>query len=164
VDGTRYVLEGTNDVDASISGVEISDPTLGAVKLDWEEFDNVRFHAPEADVSAANFDGGARLRGTVSTVDGERYTGEIVWDDDERFTWEMLNGEADGLEFHMELGQIERIESVGYGALVTLRDGRTFELTDSNDVDHGNRGITIRTDGREYEVQWNDFADVTFTR
>lgn len=164
VDGDSYVLEGTNDVDASINGIEISDPTLGSVKLEWEGFDNVRFHEPEADVAAANFDGGSLIRGTVVTERGASYSGDIVWDDDERYTWEMLNGETDGLELHVEFGQVASIEKSGSGALVTLRDGRSFELRDSNDVDHGNRGITIRTDGREYEVSWRDFAEATFTR
>ncbi len=164
IDGTSHVLEGSNDVDASIRGIEISDPTLGSVKLDWEDFDNVRFHDPADDVAAANFDGGARLRGTVVTEDGASYSGEIVWDADEEYTWEMIQGDFDGLEFFVEFGQVDRIDKYDDGALVTLRDGRVFELYDSNDVDHGNRGITIRTDGREYEVQWRDFAGASFTR
>ncbi|MDX1493436.1 MAG: hypothetical protein R3253_05225, partial [Longimicrobiales bacterium] len=163
-DGARYLLEGTNDVDASISGIEVSDPTLGSVKLDWREFERVRFHEPEADVAQANFDGGAPLRGTVVTRSGSSHSGEIVWDADERYTWEMLNGDTDGLELHVEFGQVDRIVRSGDGADVTLRDGRTFHLSGSNDVDHGNRGITIRTDGREYEVSWQDFAEARFTR
>lgn len=162
--GQRYVLEGTTDVDASISGIEVSDATLGTVKLGWESFHDVRFHPAAEDVSAANFDGGTPIRGTVRTVDGVAHTGQIVWDDDERFTWEMLNGESDGLDLHVEFGNIERIEKVGDAARVTLRDGRALVLSNSNDVDHGNRGITIRTDGRDYEVQWRDFAEATLTR
>ena len=30
---------------------------------------------------------------------------------------------------------------------MTLKDGRIFELSNSNDVDHGNRGIVIHTLG-----------------
>lgn len=163
-DGTTHLLEGTTDVDASIGGIEVSDPTLGAVKLQWESFDNVRFHEPDADVSAANFDGGAAIRGTVVTADGATHTGDMVWDNDESFTWEMLNGDMDGVEYYVEFGQIESIEKSGDGVVVTLRDGRSLELEGSNDVDHGNRGIVIRTDGREYDVQWRDFSSVSFTR
>lgn len=162
--GEEHVLRGTNDVDASIRGIEVSDPTLGAVKLQWGSFDHVRFHEPGTDVAAARLDGGGSLHGIVRTVDGSIHTGDIVWDDDERFTWEMLNGDAYGVEYHVELGQVERIERSGNGSLVTLRDGRSLHLSGSNDVDHGNRGITVRTDGREFEVQWDDFAEVTFTR
>ncbi len=162
--GESYVLEGTQDVDASIGGIEVSDPTLGAVKLEWESFDNVRFHPPASDVAAANFDGGQLIRGTVVTEDGASYTGEIVWDADEEFTWEMIQGDFEDIEFFVEFGQVDRIQKYDDGALLTLRDGRVLELYDSNDVDHGNRGIIIRTDGREYEVQWRDFAEASFTR
>lgn len=164
VDGASYVLEGTQDVDASIGGIEVSDPTLGSVKLEWEGFDNVRFHEPESDVAIANFDGGDRIRGTVLTENGASYTGEIIWDADEEFTWEMIQGDFEDVEFFVEFSQVDRIQKYDDGALLTLRDGRALELYDSNDVDHGNRGIIIRTDGREYEVHWRDFAEASFTR
>ena len=86
-----------------------------------------------------------------------------MWDADEAYTWEMLNGEIRGIEFHVEFGQIERVEKGRNGSIVTLKDGRSFELSGSNDVDRGNRGLTIRTDGRDFEVDWTDFAEVTFS-
>jgi hypothetical protein len=161
--GQQYVLEGTNDVDGSNSGIEISDATLGAVKLEWDEFDRVEFHGTEDEVAAANFDGGRRIEGTVIDKFGDRYTGQIVWDADEAYTWEMLNGEIRDVELHIEFGQIQRIERSRNGSTVTLKDGRTFELSGSNDVGRGNRGLTIRTDGRDFEVDWSDFAEVTFS-
>lgn len=161
--GEQYVLEGTNDVDGSISGIEVSDATLGVVKLDWDDFDMVEFHGTDDEVAAANFDGGRPIEGTVIDRFGDRYTGEIVWDADEAYTWEMLNGEIRGIDFWVEFGQIESIEKSRNGAVVTLKDGRSFELSDSNDVDRGMRGLTIRTDGRDYEVSWADFSEVTFS-
>lgn len=162
--GDEMILEGSNDVDGSISGIEISDATMGAVKLDWDEFDRVDFHGTDDEVAAANFDGGTLIRGTVETLDGERYTGAIEWDRDETYTWEMLNGEVRGLDFHIEFGNIARIEPTSRGADVTLKDGRTFHLSGSNDVDRGHRGLVIRTDGREFEVDWGNVADVSFER
>lgn len=162
--GDQMILEGSNDVDGSISGIEISDATLGAVKLDWDDFDRVEFHGTNDEVAAANFDGGRLIRGTVETLDGERYSGDIVWDRDETFTWEMLNGDIRGLDFHIEFGNIERIERTSRGAEVTLWDGRSFHLSGSNDVDDGNRGLLIRTDGREFEIDWDHLAEVTFSR
>lgn len=164
VNGDEYVLDGTNDVDGSIGGIEVSDATLGAVKLQWNDFDYVEFHGTDDEVAAANFDGGAPLRGTVTTRYGEELTGQIVWDNDEAYTWEMLNGDAEGLEFHIEFGNVERIEKTRRGAFVELFDGRSFELSNSNDVDRGNRGLIIKTDGRDFEVEWDDFSEVTFTR
>jgi hypothetical protein len=142
--GDQLLLEGTNDVDASIGGIEVSDPGLGAVKLQWDDFDRVRFHGTEGEVAFTTFDGGAPIRGTVVTVDGDRYTGDIVWDADEAYTWEMLNGEMDGVTYDIEFGRIERIRRVRRGAEVTLLDGRTFVIGDSNDVDDGNRGARDR--------------------
>ncbi len=162
--GETVILEGTNDVDLSISGIEVSDATLGAVKLDWDDFDEVRFFEAEDDVAAARFDGGAPLSGTVYTVDGDAYEGEIIWDADEMYTWEMLNGDIGDIEFHIEFGNIERIEKTSRGAAVTLRDGRTFDLSGSNDVDRGNRGLLIRTDGREFEIDWRRFREAEFSR
>jgi hypothetical protein len=162
--GEQFVLEGTNDVDGSISGIEVSDATLGAVKLDWNDFDIVEFHGTNDEVATANFDGGSPLYGTVSTQTGQSYTGEIIWDADEMYTWEMLKGDIRDVAFHVEFGNIASIEKTRRGSLVVLRDGRSFELTGSNDVGRGNRGITIRTDGRDYEVDWGDFGEVTFSR
>jgi hypothetical protein len=76
----------------------------------------------------------------------------------------MLNGDIDDVEFTIEFGNIERIEKSGSGARVTLEDGRTLDLSNGNDVDSGNRGILIRTDGRDFEVDWRDFSEVTFGR
>ena len=163
-DGQQMILEGTNDVDASIGGISISDAQLGQVKLDWDDFDNVRFHGTVAESAFANFDGGRRIEGTVVTESGESYTGQIIWDRDEAYTWEMLNGEIHEVDFHVEFGNIDRIAKTNRGAAVTLKDGRTFELSNSNDVDRGNRGIVIHTDGRDFEVEWNDFAELRLSR
>lgn len=161
--GESMILEDTNDVDSSIRNISISDPNLGQVLLHWDEFDMVEFHGLR-DEALIQFDGGDRISGTVVTRDGDAYTGDLVWDNDEEFTWEMLNGDLDDVEFNVEFGNIERIVKTRSGADVTLYDGRTFELSGSNDVDHGNRGIRIRTDGREFEIDWEDFAEVTFGR
>jgi hypothetical protein len=163
-DGQVMILEGTNDVDASIGGISISDAALGQIKMGWDEFDNVRFHGTVDESAFAHFDGGRPIEGTVTTEYGESYTGRITWDADEAFTWEMLQGEINDVEFHVEFGNIEGIVKTDRGSLVHLVDGRVFELRDSNDVDRGNRGITIRTDGRDYEVDWSDFAEMRLSR
>lgn len=164
VDGDELLLEGTNDVDASMGGVEVSDLTLGSVKLDWEEFDKVRFYPGDDDVAAAGLDGGSLLRGTVITTDGRELTGEVTWDADERFSWEMLNGEVDGVDMHVELAHIARIEKTSRGARVTLHDGRSFALSGSNDVGRGNRGIFVRTDEGEFRLGWDVFSELRLTR
>ena len=162
--GETMILEDTNDVDSSIRNISLSDPALGQVLLHWDDFDMVEFHGTDDEVAATYFDGGARLTGTVTTESGDSYTGEITWDDDEEFTWEMLNGRIDDVEFSIEFGNVQSVVRHASGATVTLVDGRSFELDGSNDLDDGNRGIRIRTDGRDYEVDWDDFTEITFAR
>jgi hypothetical protein len=157
--GEVMVLRGTNDVDDSNSGITVSDPGLGQVQIEWNELDAVRYWFPEPgeEPDYGIFDGGAPLRGTVWTEAGEELRGEILWDDDEASSWEMLNGEVDGIDFDVEFSRIARIEKTRRGSLVELMDGRSFELSGSNDVDDGNRGITVRTEEGAIEIDWADF-------
>ena len=104
------------------------------------------------------------MRGTVYTEDGDEYKGEICWDDDEEYTWEMLNGEYRDHDFDIEFGLIAEIERESRGSSsVTLKDGRTFRLSGSNDVDDDNKGIIItESNGEEVFVDWYDFEKVVF--
>ena len=158
-DGESMILEGTNDVDSSIRNISVSDPTLGQVLLEWRDFDMVEFHAQD-DPALLRFDGGRELQGTVVTQDGRELSGTITWDADEQFTWEILQGDVGSVQFSIEFGNIDTIERNDSGARVTLLDGRMFDLRNGNDIDHGNRGISIRTDGREFEIAWRDFASL----
>ena len=163
-DGEELVLRGTNDVDSSNNGISISDPALGQIKVDWNEFEEVRFHEPESHTGRGAFDGGHRLYGTVTTLEGDELAGYVLWDNDEAYSWEMLNGENDDVEFHVEFGQMESVKHRSHrGATVTLLDGRTLQLSDSNDVSDGNRGIVVTDeDGEATLVSWENFEEVRF--
>ena len=160
IDGQEMILDGTQDVNRSISGISVSDATLGQVKMGWDEFDRVVFHGTDDEASVSMFDGGERLFGTVVTRDGEELSGDITWDMDERFSWEMLDGDIRGLEFKVEFSQIEHIERIRGGVTVTLRDGRTFDLDGSNDVDSGNRGTEIDGPDGRYQISWSEFSEL----
>ena len=162
--GEEMILDGTKDVNSSNAGISLSDAGLGQVKLGWSEFDRVVFHGTDDEAAFMHFDGGARIEGTVVTAGGEELSGEIRWDKDQAFTWEMLNGEIRDVEFKVEFSQIARIAKTRRGAEVTLLDGRVFELSGTNDVDDGNRGIVIDDDGRTREVEWDDFRELRLTR
>lgn len=162
--GEELILRGTNDVNRSNSGITVSDVGLGQVKLEWDAFDNVRFHEPDTEPGYGLFDGGRHLVGTVVTESGEEISGEIAWDRDEAYGWEMLNGRADDVEYQIEFNNIARIAKIRGGAIVELEDGRAFGLYDSNDVDSGNRGIIVRQGGGAHEVEWRDFAELILRR
>lgn len=164
--GEEVVLRGSNDVNESNRGVAISDPALGQVTVRWAEFDRLTLQPLPARFDTERFDGGRRLRGTVRTEDGRSLTGFMRWDNDEEFTWELLDGNYRGVEMDIEFSEIESIEKrSSSSALVRLRDGRRFELDGSNDVNEGNKGIFVSSEGGEtVMVRWNEFRDAFFAR
>ena len=164
--GDQMKLSGTNDVDSGNRGIAVLDPYFGQVTVEWEDFDRCDFleGGEEYLKTYGEFDGGYPLYGIVYDEDGESYEGHIRWDDDETQSWELLDGEYRGLEVDVEFGQIESIERRSSNAAeVTLRNGSSFKLEDSNDVNDENRGIFITTeDGKEIELDWYDFDKVVF--
>jgi hypothetical protein len=173
VDGDVLDLTGTRDVDRGNRGVQISDPALGMVEVEWREFEILRFHEAEVVVGYDAFDGGHALVGTVVTQSGEEIDGLIRWDADEGRSWEFLNGRADEVIFTIEFSEVSRIvRGEVFGATVTLLDGRTFELDDSNDVDWDNKGILVAPESASTEaapsgsrwrvVPWDEFKEARF--
>ncbi len=170
VDGQELEISGSNDVGDGHRGVQISDPGLGLVEVEWDEFESVRFHPPDWEPGRDDFTGGHRLRGTVLTRGGDELTGWIRWDADESRSWQFLDGVWRDVVFDIEFGQIERIERASsQSALVTLLDGREFELEDSNDVDEDNKGIFVEVSGESGEeggswirIGWDEFQEIRF--
>ncbi len=159
-DGGERILRGTNDVDDSNRDIMVADPALGEVRVEWDELARVEFRSPPTDVDFGPFDGGHRIHGTVYARGGESQTGYIRWDNDEEYSWEILDGELrDGVSLDIEFGAIRSIERVAYDASrVTLRDGRTFQLGNSNDVDETNKGVYVeRADGAMVLIPWDRF-------
>ncbi len=173
VDGEEVDLTGDRDVRRGNRGIQISDPGLGMVEVEWSEFRILRFHEADAVVGYDDFDGGHPLVGTVVTQSGEEIEGVIRWDADEAGSWELLNGREDDVIFTIEFSYVSRIvRGEVFGATVTLLDGRSFELDDSNDVDWNNKGILIapqaatRSGGPDESrwrvVPWDQFKEVRF--
>jgi hypothetical protein len=159
-DGAETTLSGTNDVNSSIRGISVSDPGLGQVLLTWDDFESVRLHPAEAEVGYESFQHVGALEATVETESGERVRGALQWDRDEAAGWELLNGDQGDIEFSIEFSKIAGIEKTSRGARATLLDGRTFELSGSNDVDSGNRGIVIEADGETRLIGWSEFRSL----
>jgi hypothetical protein len=172
--GDELDLTGERDVDSRNRGILISDPRLGLVEVEWSEFQVLRFHDADAVVGYDAFDGGHPLVGTVVTQSGEEIDGVIRWDADEEGSWELLNGRADDVTFTIEFSEVNRIvRGEVFGAAVTLLDGRTFQLDDSNDVDWDNKGILIAPEaasggggpdpsGGWRLVPWDQFKEARF--
>jgi len=192
VDGSELELGETAETAWGRPTLQISDPGLGMASVEWRDVEEVRFHPPESPAGLEAFDGGRRLRGTVVTADSTELTGWIRWDADEEFTWEILDGRDGDVDLDIEFGcvaSIERTQNVSVtvsvggrgadvqrdrreGVLVTLRDGRTFTLEGSNDVDEGNEGVFVLEEGTGASpddpeaswimLRWRDFRAVRF--
>lgn len=165
--GVERILRGTNDVDRDNRGIEVADPGLGRAIVEWEDLEEVRFHAWEPGRTGG---GGAMalgpVRGTVYARDGRVLEGEIRWGQDEERRWEVLDGWTDDTRLAIELGAIEQIRPVGADeAVVSLLDGRVFRLEGTDDVGEGHRGVFVKPDGRARRlVRWQDVDRVLFER
>jgi len=161
-DGKEMILRNSNDVNSENRGIVVKSAEFGRIKVSWDDFERVEFMpVPTAKLPKyQDFDGGVPIKGTVTTEDGAQYSGHIAWDDDEEYTWEHINGEYKGIEMDIPFSAIASIEkSSQRGATVTVKNGSSYLLRGSNDVDEDNKGILITPDnGKTEEVDWYDFA------
>ncbi len=164
--GDKMTLSGTNDVNSGNRGIMILDPQFGRVTVRWDDFDRLEF-LDDGDKHLLSYDqfrDPKPLRGVVYDEDGNSFEGDIRWDDDETENWERLDGEYKGLDIDIEFSQIDQIERKSSNSvLVTLKNGNSFKLSGSNDVNDENKGIFVTTDkGDEIELDWWDFDKVIF--
>jgi hypothetical protein len=164
--GDKMRLSGTNDVNSGNRGIVIFDPQYGRVTISWDEFDRLEF-LDDGDKHLLRYDqfeNPKPLYGVVYDEDGDSFQGYIRWDDDETESWERLDGEYRDLDVDVEFSQIAQIEKRSSNSvLVTLKNGNSFKLSGSNDVNEENKGIYVTTDdGDEIELDWWDFDKVIF--
>lgn len=169
--GDTLVLSGTNDVGRRNRGVRVFDQALGMVEVEWEDFDALRLEPPARPVAYGDAGGAWPLAGRVATQSGDTLSGRLRWDAEHEWSWELLQGESRGVKFAIEFGRVARIERAVAGAVVTLADGRAFELEGSGDVDWDSRGVFVLPDGEPAEhpgswryVDWDEFREARFVR
>ncbi len=153
---TMRIEGGSNDFDDE---VQVQDAALGLVKVDWNKIRSVKFAATPADAKPE----GRRLKARVKTASGE-FSGWLAWDSQECLSIDKLDGEGEDGDVSIEMGKIRSIERRSRrSSTVALADGRTMELSGTNDVDSSIRGILVE-DARfgRVEVSWDVFdrADI----
>lgn len=151
--------DGYNDMGSMI---QVIDPELGTVQLDWDRISKIEF-LPTPEKLHGVF--GMPLYGTVEGLRREKFTGYIVWDNDERLDTDKLDGNVDGGErLSLRFGDVKSIERFGRGSQVVTNSGREFYLTETNDVNSGNRGvIVVVPDIGAIHFSWESFKRVTFS-
>ncbi len=156
------LYNGSTDIGNGIREIVIEDEGEGDVELLWDDIEMIEFEAADYD-DESYF--GERLYGTLTTRRGDEFTGYVCWDVDELFTGDILDGDEKGRSRKIKFGKIESIERYSSsGATVTLTNGDEKLLKNSNDIDDGNRGITISDPGfGQVVVEWDDFDRIEFT-
>ena len=130
--------EGYSDIGGS---VRVMDNELGEVNLKWDRIEKVTFMSARNNELTKPF--GSPIYGRVNAGRKGTFTGLIHWDEDERFLEEVLDGKDRGDDREIPFKSIKSIEKERNGVLVTLKSGREFSLTGSNDVNNGNRGVIV---------------------
>jgi hypothetical protein len=160
--GQRVELSSNStDIGGSIRDIVIEDRSQGEIELDWDDLDSIEFlSAPHGLQSSF----GDRLYGTAVSRKGDTFTGWICWDMDEVAAEDILDGDYRDRSRKIPFGRIASIERRNSSsARITLRNGDEIVLRDSNDVDEGNRGITVfvRNLGRVV-IDWDEFDRLDF--
>lgn len=157
-DGRRILLEDTNDVDDSTSGIFVEDERFGRVKLGWDEFERVDFELTgKTGRGYDDYPALGALEGTVTDIDGNVSTGELVIDLDESRAWEMLNGLRDDVAYYIPLANVRVLEPTARDRTrVTLRNGEQLLLEEETDVSDDNDGVVVISGGQETYIAWRD--------
>jgi hypothetical protein len=155
--GSTYRVKGGGD---DVGGeVRVYDATLGQVDLEWRNITSIEFLPTPAGVHPP----GTRLWGDVSTRAGS-FQGFVQWDDEECISIDKLDGESEDGDMSIDMGRIRSIaRNSRRSSHVVLNDGRSLDLSGTNDVDETIRGIYVEDPryGR-VEVSWDAFDKVEF--
>jgi hypothetical protein len=164
-DGREFVLEGTNDVNSSLRGINVEDERYGRLKISWDAFERVDFEeAPDSGNSYDSYKGSGPLTGSITDYDGGSHSGRMIYDLDEEAGWELLNGSLEGIELNIPFEAIRSIEpQKDDESKVVLKNGEELVLHDGQDVSERNDGIVVfRDNGRERHIPWDQVQQVQF--
>ena len=155
--GTTCRLDGgSNDIGAKI---RIEDPEDGSVNIAWNRIKRITFQAAPAGRRPPE----TRLYGELTTDDGV-FRGAIQWDSQECVATDKLDGESEDGDLSLEMGRIRSIAKAGRnGSRVETKDGQSYDLRGTNDVNSDIRGIFVEDEryGR-VKVSWDAFRRVEF--
>lgn len=164
--GRDVYLTGSNDVNSGNRGVMVVIPEIGVISFSWEAFRKVTFTTPPNsgqafdDYKAPKF-----MMGTVSPFDGRDVKGRIIYDIDEALDFEIIEGEENGIKYHIPLRNIRKItpRNSDYSD-VELVSGQRLLLGDGRDVGDGNAGLLVFVQGRKDPVyiRWRQVDHITF--
>jgi hypothetical protein len=163
--GRELHLTGTNDVNDGNRGVLVVVPDVGVIHFSWDAFKKVTLHEPKIIQSYTDFKTPAMLKGTVRPLDGPDLKGRIIYDIDETLNIEVLEGSENDIEYVIPMKNIKKITPKNEDfSSITLRNGDTYLLGNSQDVSSRNGGVLVFIKGKkapEY-VRWKQINEIIF--
>lgn len=165
--GREFVLSGTNDVNHENDGIIVTVDGLGRVDIPWSHVEYVVFdHSINSSGKAyTDFKAPKGLKGSVTTLEDERYEGYIVFDFDEVWEFEMLDGKSNEMDFKIPFTNIRKITPKNYNySWIELKKGNRILLGGSRDVSDDNDGLIIfkGKNSEPVRVRWSRVDQITF--
>lgn len=157
-DGGRHRIGGyANDNGSDLWLYEMGEDPQ---EIEWNDLTSIVFSpAPEEHAPYAQ-----RLYGTVETAKG-LFTGPIMWDKSECLSIDILDGENDNGDLTIAMGDILSIEKRDNRSVIIVeKNGSSYDMHGSNDVNDNNRGIWILTKDLGWvDIPWSRFIKATFS-
>lgn len=164
-DGRSVSLRGTNDVNSENRGIIVKNPEFGALTVEWKDFESLDLTpAPNTGPNYESYAAPKRIRGSITSTDGQKYTGELIYDLDETYDFELLNGNRGDSEYQIPFRLIKRIIPRDDESDVTLTSGTTLRLDGSQDVNNRHSGILVvdKANKRSAYLAWKEIREITF--
>lgn len=166
VSGEKIDLSDTDDVGKSNHGIMVKNNQLGNIKVNWNSFGKVVFTKKVPGPAAyTDYKSPKSLSGKVTLTNGTFYQGTLIFDLDESMNIELLKGKSRDLLYHICFSDIRSVQRKSHTyATLTLTNGKTLELTGTNDVTDKNWGILIVNGTKKPTyIPWNKVDYVNFT-
>lgn len=162
--GRELTLRGSNDVNDENRGIIVTVEGMGRVDIPWDEFDKVTFSkAPGSGPAYKDFSNQAKLEGKVEAKGGANFTGEVIFDLDETYNFEVLQGKLDDVELIIPFRNIREIALKNYDySSVTLKNGDTYLLGESQDVSDRNQGVVIIQGAKTKYINYAGIERISF--
>ena len=155
--GVILEVKKTNHEDIGTT-VRVYDPELGELKFKWSRIEKVDFEEAPGTVEE-NF--GTPIYARVDAGRKGVYTGLIHWGKDERFLEETIDGKDRNGDRAIPFRSIAKIVKRRDGCDITLRSGREFYITGTEDVNGSNSGIVVNDINiGQVTIPWKAFIEM----
>ncbi|MDP5172748.1 MAG: hypothetical protein NWR72_21095, partial [Bacteroidia bacterium] len=164
--GKAYLLGGGEDVSSDIHDIIVKSLNLGHVRIPWSQFKFARFfeESPDFGPTYDDFALPSTLCASVERINGRPLSGTLVFDLDESQDYETIEGQKEGIFYHIPLRNIKRIERRNYSVCaIMLKNGDQLYLGEEHDLTDQNWGLLLwYGPDRVMYIPWNEVSSVNF--